>query len=331
MFFKIAANVASHNPSQETIRVDTLPGILLTIAAALVVFTGFFGGKLVLADYHHRLALNAVAANQGIAAYNELVAAEKLNPYNDLYRTDLAQTNFALASAIVKAKGPSEASPAGSFTDQDKQNIQILLQQSINEAKTATTLSPRSAVNWEILALLYRQISGVAQNALVFSLDSYGRAIFQDPLNPQLRVNVGGVYYAVKNYDLAIRFFTDAINLKPDFPNGYYNLSVALRDKGDLNGAQVIGEKLLPLLDPASADYKTANDYLTDLKNKIEAGKTPAQPPAAQANGALEQKELPKVINLPKPEKIATPEAVKKPNTTPEPSPTQEPTPASTP
>lgn len=329
MFFKIAANVTSHNPSKETIRVDALPGVLLTISLALVIFAGFFGGKLVFADFHHRQALNAVAANQGLIAYNELVAAEKLNPYNDLYRTDLAQTNFALASAIVAAKGPTEASPAGFLTDQDKQNIQILLQQSINEGKIATTLSPRSAMNWEILALLYRQISGVAQNALAFSLDSYGRAIFQDPLNPQLRVNVGGVYYAVKNYDLAIRFFTDAINLKADFANGYYNLSVALRDKGDLNTAQVIAERLLTLIEPSSPDYKTANDYLTDLKNRIAEGSkpaenpVPAEPPAAQASGTLEQKELPKVINLPKPDKIATPEAVKKPAASP--------TPASTP
>lgn len=326
MFLRIASFSAVAS-STETIKVDTLPGIILTIAIALVLFAGFFAGKFTLADYHHRLALSAVANNQGITAYNELIAAEKLNPVNDLYRTDLAQTNFALANAIASAKAPTEASPSGSLTDQDKQNIQILLQQSINEGRTSVTLSPKSAINWEILALLYRQISGVAQNALVFSLDSYGRAIFQDPLNPQLRVNVGGVYYAIKNYDMAIRFFTDSINLKPDFANGYYNLSVALRDKGDLANAQTLAEKTLTLVDKSSPDYKTVSDYLDDLKAKIAAGSTASdstatvQPPAAQANGALQQKELPKVINLPQPEKIATPAAIKKPSPTPTPAP----------
>src|SRR3989344_491892 len=227
---QIARNVSSGKPGEETIKVDALPSILLTASLGMVLFAFFFAGKAVLADYHHRVALNAIAQNQGVVAYNELVIAEKLNPVNDLYRIDLAQTNFALANAIAQAKAPTEASPAGFLTDVDKQNIQVLLQQSINEARTATTLSPRSAINWEILGLLYRQISGVAENALVFSLDSYGKAIFQDPLNPNLRLNVGGVYYAIKNYDLAIRFFNDAINLKPDYANGYYNLSVALRD-----------------------------------------------------------------------------------------------------
>ncbi len=306
--------------SEQTIRVEALPSILLTATVALVLFAGFFAGKFYLADLHHRGAINAISQNNGVLAYNELIASEKLNPYNDLYRTDLAQVNFALANAIAQTKGPSEASPSGSLTDQDKQNIQVLLQQSINEARAATTLNPRSAINWEILALLYRQIAGVAQNALLFSLDSYGRAIFNDPLNPSLRLNVGGVYFLVKNYDLAIRFFTDSINLKPDYANGFYNLSVALRDKGDLNAAIQAAERVVALVDPASPDYKVATDYLADLKSKVSPP-TPEQPPASETTGALQEENLPKVLDLPKPEKIATPEAVKKPSPTPSPTP----------
>lgn len=323
--FKIAGNLSSADASAETVRIDALPGILLVVSLTLVLTGAFFAGKFALADYHHRLALNAVSQNNGILAYNELVVTEKLNPYNDLYRTDLAQVNFALANAIASAKGPSEASPAGSLTDQDKQNIQVLLQQSINEARNAVTLSPRSAINWEVLGLLYRQISGVAQNALVFSLDSYGRAIQNDALNPILRLNVGGVYYTIKNYDLAIRFFTDAINLKPDYANAFFNLSVALRDKGDLQGALQTAQQVLNLTtDQNSPDYKTAANYLNDLKNRIASGSAQASPiiaPEQQNSGTLQKQELPKVLNLPKPEKIATPEAVKKPEPTPTPNP----------
>lgn len=325
IFLKIAGGASNAGSIKETIKIDALPGILLTISIAFVLFTGFFGTKFVLADYYHKLALNAVSANQGLVAYNHLITTEKLNPYNDTYRTDLAQINFALASAIATTKGPSETSPGGSLTEEDKQNIKTLLQQAINEAKTATTISPKSAINWEILALIYRQISGVAQDALIFSLDSYGKAILQDPLNPSLRLNVGGVYYAVKNYDMAIRFFTDSINLKSDFANGYFNLSVALKDKGDLVNAQALAEKVLTLVDKSSPDYKTASDYLNGLKNQITPKSTEesiSQPPVAQETGALQQKELPKVVNVGNPpEKIATPEAIKKPNPSPTPKP----------
>lgn len=325
IFAQIATNITSQNPSRETVKIDALPGILLVVILALIVFAGFFGAKFVLADYHHRKALNAVSQNNGILAYNELVATEKLNPYNDVYRSDLAQTNFALANAIASAKGPTEASPTGSLTDQDKQNIQVLLSQSIAEGRAAVTLSPRSAANWEILAVLYRQISGVAQNALLFSLDSYGRAIMQDPLNPNLRLAVGGVYYAAQSYDMAIRFFTDSVNIKPDFANGYFNLSVALRDKGDLTNALSVAEQLVKVLPANSPDLKTATDYITDLKSRIDGAAVKAQnpvqqPPSADTSGALQEEELPKVVNLPKPEQIATPEAIKKPAASPSPS-----------
>lgn len=335
VFMRVASNVSTTNSVEETISFEALPSISLTISIAIILVVFYFAGKLTLADYYHRLALNAAGQNNPLEAYNQLVNAEKLNPYSDLYRTDIAQTNFVLANAIATAKGPTEASPSGSLTDQDKQNIQILLQQSINEARTAVTLSPKSAINWEVLALLYRQISGVAQNALVFSLDSYGRAIQQDPLNPVLRLSVGGVYYAVQAYDQAIRFFTDAVNLKPDYPNAYFNLSVALRDKGDLVNAQATAEQLMKLIDAKSPDYKTATDYLADLKSRIAAGSNaPKQndtvPPAAQETTALEQKELPNVVNVGNPpEKITTPSAIKKQTATPAPS--ASPTPAANP
>lgn len=313
IFAKFASTINLTGASSETVRLDTLPTISLTIAVTLVGFAFFFGGKFALADFHHRQALNAISQNQGLQAYNELVAAEKLNSVNDLYRTDLAQTNFALANAIAISKGPSDSAPSGTLTDQDKQNIQVLLNQAINEGRTATTLSPRSTINWEILGSLYRQISGVAQNALLFSLDSYGRAIQADPLNPVLRLNVGGVYYAIKNYDMAIRFFTDAVNLKPDYANGFYNLSAAYKDKGDLQSAVTAAQQVVKTVDKNSPDYKVASDYLKDLELKTQTAIKSANLTAqtVEDKGALQQKELPKVIELPKPEKIATPAAIK--------------------
>lgn len=316
MFLRMAATVTPTGTSSEEVRIDALPSIILVIAVALTGFSFFFAGKFALADYQHRQALNAVAQNQGVLAYNALVEAEKLNPVNDLYRSDLAQTNFALANAIAIAKGPTEASPSGSLTDEDRQNIQVLLQQAINEGRQAVALNPRNPVNWEILGNIYRQISGVAENALLFALDAYGRAIMADPLNPMLRLSVGGTYYAIQNYDLAIRFFTDAINLKPDFANGYFNLAVALRDKGDLQSAVLAAERVVALVDPASTDYQVATDFLNDLKSRTQTAEaeTELTAPTAQDSGPLQQQDLPKVIDLPQPENIATPPAVKKPD-----------------
>jgi tetratricopeptide (TPR) repeat protein len=301
---------------------DLLPVIIFIVFLVGAVPALIKTYNAVAADYYHRLALSQANKN-GTLTYQYLQKAESLNPEVDLYRVDMAQTNFALANAIAAQKGPSKASASGTLTDQDKKTIQTLLSQAVNEGRVSVALSPRSSRNWEVLASIYRNISGVAQNALTFSLDAYGRAIQRDPLNPALRVNVGGIYYSVKSYDLAIRFFTDAANLKPDYTNAYFNLSIALRDKGDLQNAKLVADQAVALLqnNKESQDYKVATAYLEDLKTRIAKGTTTQtqngqQAPAAQTNSALSNQNQTlndvNVSNLNNPPQVATPAAVKK-------------------
>ncbi len=319
LHFGIAATRNEGN--QIYLRFDALP-IILMVLILILVGTGFyFVGRAALGDFEHRNALKSVGANKALDAYNQLISAEKANPYIDLYHVDLANTNFAIANAIATAKGPTEASPAGSLTDQDKKNIQQLLTQSINEARVAVALNPNNPTNWEVLGAIYRQITGVAQNALAFSLDSYGRAVQKDPLNPTLRLNIGGIYYSAKNYDMAIRLFSDAINLKSDYANAYFNLAIALRDKGDFKNAQAAAERVSSLVDPSSKDHEIATKLLSELKDKVNSNVAGAATssaelnPASKTDSSLDNKNLPKVLDLPKPENIATPPAVKKSTT----------------
>ncbi len=277
---------------------DLLPVIFFIAFLVVAVPVLLKTVNVARADFYHRLAL-AQANKNGTLTYQYLQRAESLNPEADLYRVDMAQTNFALANAIAAQKGPSQASPSGSLTDQDKLTIQTLLSQAINEGRVSVALSPLSSRNWEVLASIYRNITGVAQNALTFSLDAYGRAIQRDPLNPALRISVGGVYYTAKNYDLAVRFFSDAANLKPDYVTAYYNLSITLRDKGDLANAKVVAEQVVNLLkkDTTTPDYKTAVAYLDDLNKRIATAQQAQgqEAPAAQTNSALQNPNLPSV------------------------------------
>lgn len=290
---------------------DLFPVLIFIVflVGAVPAFYKLF--NVVAADYYHRLALSN-ANKSGTLTYQYLQKAESLNPQVDLYRVDMAQTNFALANAIAAQKGPTKDNPQGSLTDQDRKTIQTLISQAVNEGRAAVALSPRSPRNWEVLASLYRNISGVADNALAFSLDAYGRAIQRDPLNPALRLNVGGIYYTAKNYDLAIRFFTDAINLKPDYVNAYFNLAIALRDKGDLKNAEQVAQQALVLLqaNKESNDYKTVSALLDQIKKKTTQT---SQATAGQTNSALTNENLQdvKVSNLNNPPSVTPAPAVK--------------------
>ena len=301
----------------EGLHFDLFPVIIfiLFLVAAIPAFYQTY--TAVAADAYHRMALNQASKN-GTLTYQYLQKAESLNPYIDLYRVDMAQTNFALANAIAIKKGPTQANPQGSLTDQDKQTIQTLLSQAINEGRVSVALSPLSSRNWEVLAAIYRNISGVAQNALTFSLDAYGRAIQRDPLNPALRVNVGGIYYTAKNYDLAIRFFSDAANLKPDYANAYYNLAIALREKNDLTNAKAVADQLVTLLqkDTKSADYKVATALQKELNDKLASTQQNGQAQqatAAESNSALQNPNIPVSTNLGNPPSV-TPVPSVKPN-----------------
>ena len=284
-----------------------LPTIIFIPVLALIFASGYFVGKLALGEYYHRQALNFAISNSAKESYNKLIQAERINPQSDLYRVELAQTSLALANGIASLKAPTEASPGGSLTNDDKTTIQQLLQQAIGEGRNATALSSRSAGNWEILAQIYRQISGVAPNATAFSLDAYGRAIRQDPLNPLLRVSTGSIYYAAKNYDMAIRFFDDAVSLKPDFPNALYNLSIALQDKGNTEESIKVAEKLVSTLQdkPESENYSKASELLSKLKERqiLE--------PSQQESSALDNSGVSN-LSLPEPEKVATPPAIQR-------------------
>jgi tetratricopeptide (TPR) repeat protein len=309
--FSIGIKALTNNNKQ----IDLFPiviFILFLVAAVPVLYKTY---NVAAADYYHRLALTQANKN-GTLTYQYLQKAEAINPEVDLYRVDMAQTNFALANALAIQKGPSKTSPAGSLTDQDKKTIQTLLSQAINEGRVAVTLSPRSARNWEVLASIYRNITGVAQNALAFSLDAYGSAIQRDPLNPALRVSVGGVYYSVKRYDLAARYFSDATNLKPDYANAYYNLAIAYRDSNDLQDATTVAQQLVTLLqtNPNSPDYKAANSFLSDLKAKVAANaKTAQATAAAQGTSALQNGNVTgvNVPSLNNPPKVTVPSPVK--------------------
>jgi O-antigen ligase/tetratricopeptide (TPR) repeat protein len=297
---------------------DLFPIILFIVYVIVAIPVLYKTVTMVAADYYHHQALLSANTN-GAQTYQNLQKAETLSPQIDLYRVDMAQTNFALANAIA-AKAVPQNGKAVTLSTQDRQTIQTLLSQAINEGQASIALSPRSARNWEVLASIYQNISGVAQNALAFSLSAYSQAVRLDPLNPTLRLNIGGIYYSVKNYDLATRFYTDAANLKPDYTNAYYNLAVAYRDKGDLQDALVVANQAVTLeqSNKTSASYKVALVLLNDLKAKLSGSNSPAQPTAAPTptptGGALQSGDVKNVdVNsLKKAPSVTPPPAVKK-------------------
>lgn len=253
-----ASSISSRLPSL----IVALPVILLALAAA------YFGSRYTLAEYRFQEAINAVNKNDAKTAVEKMVAAININPRIDRYRLSYSQINMAIAQNIASKKD---------LTEDDKTNISSLIQTAIAEGKNVVSLNPTRADNWAFLADIYRSVMSFAQGADQFAIQTYTQAVALDPVNPNLRIALGGIYYALGQYDSAIDSFKLATMAKPDLPNAHFNLGVAYRDKKDYTNALAEMNATLALVDKDSADYKTVKDEIDKLEplvKEIQAAST---------------------------------------------------------
>ena len=289
-----------------------LPIISLTLITILVAPGLYFVTRAYAAEARFQKALQFAAANDGKNTYDTLISAIATNPYRDTYRIAYSQTNLLIANSLA-----ANPTPAG-LTDADRNTITQLVQQAIREAKNAAALNPTKVANLENLAGIYRNLLNFAQGADAWTLASYRQAIILDPVNPNLRIALGGVYFAQKNWDEAIRWFQTAADLKPDLANAHYNLSAALREKGELLRAVSSLETTINLLDKSSADYTKASGELADLRQKI-GETTPLATPASSQLTQPEPLPTPKVNPPLELDQSLSPEAPSTPPTSPQP------------
>jgi len=221
------------------------------------------------------------------------------SPYVDRYHASLAQVEMAIASSIANNKD---------LTEEDRQTITQLISQAINEGKATVTLNQGRSANWELLAQIYQNIMSFAEGADQFAIDTYTQAVALDPINPNLRIGLGGVYYALGRYDDAIDIFKLAALAKPDLANSHYNLAIAYGEKKNYDSAIAEMNTVLTLVAKDSPDYTLAKNTLDALEKA-----RPATPAAAGSENLTPPQKQETVIEPP----IELPEEATPPAATP--------------
>ncbi len=316
-----------------------LPVIILALTLLVSVFVLFYltgsGATprkgyvaLVNSDILFAKSFTQQALRSGTETYNLETQAINEYPYRSDYYRLFSQINLALAANIVNAQQGKKP------TDEVQNNIIALLQQSINSARQAVTLSPFVSINWQNLGQIYRNLIGVGQNAEQFAVASYNQAITLNPSNPGLRIELGGVYYQLKQWDLAQNQFTIAAQLKNDYANAYYNLGHVLEEKGDLQNALTQYQTVQQLvandkanLDKITSEIKAVQDKIGKAQANIQT-KTPTED-TTPLGVAKPQAEFP-----PKDPRVKIPEPPKgkvSPTPSPSVSPTASPSPSAEP
>ncbi len=256
---------------------------LPVIVFILILLTGgyisYLSARLVMADTKMAASLAQSNQNNGQKVYDLQRQALIDFPYRSDYYRIFSQINLALANSIATGI-PEGTSPSNSV----QQTISQLLQQSVANARTAVALAPMTSLNWQNLSQVYRSLIGVGQGADQFSVATLNQAIALDPNNPVLRVELGGIYYQLEQYDAAQNQFQIAVNLKPDFANAYYNLGKALESKKDLQGAVVAYQAAASLLPADSEDKKRLEADMEVILQQIGTEVTPGAQPVPEGD-----------------------------------------------
>jgi len=263
------------SPLKQTRLLLFLPGVFL----AACVF--YFGARAYLAEVTFKKSLDALVNNQATDTYNFQNQAIALNPYLDRYHLAFAQTNLALANAIAAKKD---------LTDADKQNIPRLVQQAIDQARTAVLLYRTNISNWDSLTRIYTSLINYAADSDKWAIASYQQRDLLDPLSPLGKLTFGGFYLSQGKYEDAENLFRQAVSLKPDFANARFNLAVALREQKKYKESYTQLQTALSLVAPDSSDSAKieAELKLLPASAATESGSTVTSPATPQTLEPIE-------------------------------------------
>lgn len=245
--------------------------IIFPVAAiAFSIFSFYTLGRFYRAEIYFQKAQEAVKENKATEAYEMMRTAITLNPRKDLYRTQYAQLNFNIASALTNK--------TDNLTEKDRTDIQRLIQQALRDSILATeVLNPLNSTNWEIRGRIYSNIRGIVADADQWAVASHTQAMNLDPTNPNVRLALGGVYYAQGNFERATNLFAQAVQLKPDLPNAHYNLAWALRQLNKSQEALDEYNIMLSLLPANTDDYNKVKTEMDQLLGSTQKEDSPPE------------------------------------------------------
>lgn len=267
--FNVTPESSRHAERQDSY---VLPGVVFSIIILIVGVVGFYMVKVYASDVKFRDSFDPANLNNGGRVYE--LQAKGINdfPYKADYHRVFSQINFALANSLI-SNIPQGSSPSADIQRQ----VFLLLQQSINEGRNAAILSPMTAVNWQNLSQIYRNLINVGQNAEQFAVASLQQAILLDSANPQLYIELGGIFYQLGQFENAQNQFGQAIRLKPDFANAYYNYGHALEAKNtpaDLANAINYYRQVRQLVSDNQESVAKINGEIEALESRLAAGQT---------------------------------------------------------
>lgn len=250
------------NPANKAIQFPLYFGTVLGLFTILVI--GYFTARSLQAHIVMAQSSAAVAQDDIVSAYELQQRAVQLNPYYDVFRRRYSATSALIAVAL---------SNKADITENEKQQVSALLQQSVTEARAAVALDNTESQNWSNLAQIYANLIGVSEDAVNWTIQSYVSAIEVNPSDPILRLELAGIFASQEAYQQALSLYDQAINLKADLAVSHFKrgeLLQVIETPESLREARLAYQRTLVLLPTDSEDYVAVNTKLEELEKYME-------------------------------------------------------------
>lgn len=245
---------------------------LIGVGSAIAYYSTFN----LQSEFFFRRAIDSALSNDVYGVYNNQINARNAFPRRDSYHTAIAQTNLNLAITLANK---------GNLNQQEKEAIQTLISESIRSTRLATeSLDPLNLNNWLVRSSIYKTLIGVTSDADQWAIGSLNNAIQLDPANPNLRMELGTVYFAKGDFLSSANMFKQATQLKQNYANAHYNLAQALVKLESYDAAVSELEITKSLLPSNSTE-------IDRLNKEIDLAKTKTKVAGAQTKASVQQLE----------------------------------------
>lgn len=253
---------ASANISSEKKGVEKLTSLFTngTIIIGLLIL--FFMTGRAYAGFNQLYQANlALIEDDGVAVYEHQRQAVIRNPFLDLNRRSYALTNLQIAIALSNKTDP---------TEQEQEQISLLIEQAVREAQAATAIDPLDTQNWIALAQIYQELIGSVEEAEQWAVNAYVEAIQTNPNEPMLRIQLGTILLGQEQVQQAANLFAQAAELKPNLASAYYYLGQAQLMGQNPVEAKRSWQQALALIDANSIDYESLQGMLEEIEPQVQ-------------------------------------------------------------
>jgi len=237
-------NIVSEKQKQYELKSSSKATLITAFAFAIIFTFGLgvwaLGGQRYVAEIYYNNGLALLQSGNIDGGMGSIERAASLNPHSDLYFRQLSILYLTKLSNEIK-------NVTDSISDEQKDNLQILIENSVNASKIAADINPSNAANLINRGFIFQNLLGLVPGAQTWALQEYDAALKIDPNNPYTWMQKGNINFILAQQAeqaQKISLLTEAqtslekaVGLNSNYYEALYSLGLVYDGQGQKNKA----------------------------------------------------------------------------------------------